>query len=122
MPANSKNPETLVLHSGYRSDPTTTAVAVPIYQTTSFQFHNTQHASNLFALAELGNIYSRIGNPTCDVLETRLAALEGALPAERSDPGRQHRSSRSKISVMLVIISLPPPISTAAPGICLQTR
>jgi O-acetylhomoserine (thiol)-lyase len=79
MPTNSKHPETLVLHSGYRSDPTTTAVAVPIYQTTSFQFHNTQHASNLFALAELGNIYSRIGNPTCDVLETRLAALEGGV-------------------------------------------
>jgi O-acetylhomoserine (thiol)-lyase len=79
MPLNSKHPETLALHSGYRSDPTTTAVAVPIYQTTSFQFHNTQHASNLFALAELGNIYSRIGNPTCDVLETRLAALEGGV-------------------------------------------
>jgi O-acetylhomoserine (thiol)-lyase len=79
MPTNSKHPETLVLHSGYRSDPTTTAVAVPIYQTTSFQFHNTQHASNLFALSELGNIYSRIGNPTCDVLETRLAALEGGV-------------------------------------------
>jgi O-acetylhomoserine (thiol)-lyase len=79
MPTNSKHPETLVLHSGYRSDPTTTAVAVPIYQTTSFQFHNTQHAANLFALAELGNIYSRIGNPTCDVLETRLAALEGGV-------------------------------------------
>jgi O-acetylhomoserine (thiol)-lyase len=79
MPLNSKHPETLALHSGYRSDPTTTAVAVPIYQTTSFQFHSTQHASNLFALAELGNIYSRIGNPTCDVLETRLAALEGGV-------------------------------------------
>jgi O-acetylhomoserine (thiol)-lyase len=79
MPTNSEHPETLVLHSGYRSDPTTTAVAVPIYQTTSFQFRDTEHASNLFALAELGNIYSRIGNPTCDVLETRLAALEGGV-------------------------------------------
>jgi O-acetylhomoserine (thiol)-lyase len=79
MPTNSKHPETLVLHSGIRSDPTTTAVAVPIYQTTSFQFHDTKHASNLFALAELGNIYSRIGHPTCDVLETRLAALEGGV-------------------------------------------
>lgn len=79
MPTNSRHPETLVLHSGYRSDPATTAVAVPIYQTTSFQFNSTQHASNLFALAELGNIYSRIGNPTCDVLETRLAALEGGV-------------------------------------------
>src|SRR5882757_135726 len=79
MPTNSKHPETLVLHSGYRSDPTTTAVAVPIYQTTSFEFRDTTHASNLFALAELGNIYSRIGNPTCDALETRLAALEGGV-------------------------------------------
>src|ERR1700694_2407679 len=79
MPTNSKHPETVVLHSGYRNDPATTAVAVPIYQTTSFQFNNTQHASNLFALAELGNIYSRIGNPTCDVLEARVAALEGGV-------------------------------------------
>src|SRR3979409_106217 len=79
MPTNSKHPETVVLHSGYRSDPATNAVAVPIYQTTSFQFHSAAHASNLFALAELGNIYSRIGNPTCDVLETRLAALEGGV-------------------------------------------
>src|SRR5258708_25916484 len=79
MPTNRKHPETLVLHSGYRSDPTTTAVAVPIYQTTSFEFRDTTHASNLFALAELGNIYSRIGNPTCDALETRLAALEGGV-------------------------------------------
>ena len=79
MPTNSKHPETLVLHSGYRSDPTTTAVAVPIYQTTSFEFRDTEHASNLFGLAELGNIYSRIGNPTCDALETRLAALEGGV-------------------------------------------
>ena len=79
MPTNSKHPETLVLHSGYRSDPATTAVAVPIYQTTSIQFRDTEHASKLFALAELGNIYSRIGNPTCDVLETRLAALEGGV-------------------------------------------
>lgn len=79
MATNSKHPETLVLHSGYRSDPTTTAVAVPIYQTTSFQFRDTEHASNLFGLAEMGNIYSRIGNPTCDALETRLAALEGGV-------------------------------------------
>src|ERR1700738_2548074 len=79
MPTNSKHPETLVLHSGYRSDPTTTAVAVPIYQTTSFEFRDTEHASNLFGLADLGNIYSRIGNPTCDALETRLAALEGGV-------------------------------------------
>jgi len=61
MATNSKHPETVVLHSGYRSDPATNAVAVPIYQTTSYQFRDTKHAANLFGLAELGNIYSRIG-------------------------------------------------------------
>jgi len=81
MPTNSKHPETLVLHAGYRSDPATNAVAVPIYQTTSYQFRDTQHAANLFGLAELGNIYSRIMNPTNDVLETRIAALEGGVAA-----------------------------------------
>ena len=64
MATNSKHPETVVLHSGYRSDPATNAVAVPIYQTTSYQFRDTQHAANLFGLAELGNIYTRIMNPT----------------------------------------------------------
>jgi len=76
------HPETAVLHAGsYRSDPTTNAVAVPIYQTTSYQFDNTTHAANLFALKELGNIYTRIMNPTTAVLEERLAALEGGIAA-----------------------------------------
>lgn len=75
------NPETIVLHAGYRSDPATGAVAVPIYQTTSYQFQDTQHAENLFALKELGNIYTRIMNPTCDVLEKRIAALDGGVGA-----------------------------------------
>lgn len=75
------HPETLALHAGWRADPATTAVAVPIYQTTSFQFNSTQHAANLFALAELGNIYTRLGNPTTDVLEKRVAALEGGVAA-----------------------------------------
>ena len=74
---DSKKPETIVLHSGHRRDETTTAVAVPIYQTTSYQFNNTKHAANLFALKEFGNIYTRIMNPTTDVLEKRMAALEG---------------------------------------------
>ena len=77
MTQGSKNPETIVLHAGYRADPTTGSVAVPIYQTTSYQFHDTAHAENLFALKELGNIYTRIMNPTTDVLEQRVAALEG---------------------------------------------
>jgi O-acetylhomoserine (thiol)-lyase len=74
-------PETQALHAGYRSDPTTGAVAVPIYQTTSYQFRDTKHASDLFALSELGNIYTRIMNPTTDVLEQRLAAMEGGAAA-----------------------------------------
>jgi O-acetylhomoserine (thiol)-lyase len=81
MPTESKHPETVVLHAGYRSDPTTTAVAVPIYQTTSYQFNSTEHAANLFGLKELGNIYTRIMNPTSAVLEERVAALEGGVAA-----------------------------------------
>jgi O-acetylhomoserine (thiol)-lyase len=75
------HPETLALHAGFRADPATNAVAVPIYQTTAFQFSSTEHASNLFGLAELGNIYTRIMNPTTDVLEKRIAALEGGVAA-----------------------------------------
>ena len=81
MALDSKNPETLALHAGYRSDDSTGSVAVPIYQTTSYQFRDTDHASNLFALKELGNIYTRIMNPTCDVLEQRIAALDGGAAA-----------------------------------------
>jgi O-acetylhomoserine (thiol)-lyase len=73
------NPETLVLHAGWRRDAGTGSVAVPIHQTTSFQFDSTEHAANLFALKELGNIYTRIMNPTVDVLEKRIAALEGGV-------------------------------------------
>jgi O-acetylhomoserine (thiol)-lyase len=74
-------PETLVLHGGQEPDPATGARAVPIYQTTSFQFKNTEHAANLFALKEFGNIYSRIMNPTNDVLEKRVALLDGGVGA-----------------------------------------
>ena len=81
MAAESNNPETQVLHAGYRADPTTGAVAVPIYQTTSYQFEGTEHAKKLFALEELGNIYTRIMNPTADVLEQRISALEGGAAA-----------------------------------------
>ena len=75
------HPATLALHAGYRADSATNAVAVPIYQTTSYQFESTEHASNLFSLSELGNIYTRIMNPTTDVLEKRIAALEGGVAA-----------------------------------------
>ena len=81
MTVTSNHPETIVLHAGYRKDEATNAVAVPIYQTTSYQFDSSEHAANLFALKELGNIYTRIMNPTCAVLEARLAALEGGAGA-----------------------------------------
>src|SRR3954463_9983616 len=81
MPTESKHPETIVLHAGYRSDPATNAVAVPIYQTTSYQFRDSEHAANLFGLKELGNIYTRIMSPTGDVLEQRVAQLEGGVAA-----------------------------------------
>src|SRR5579872_5251910 len=73
--------ETIALHGGQKPDPSTGARAVPIYQTTSFVFKDSTHAANLFALKEFGNIYSRIMNPTWDVLEQRVAALEGGIAA-----------------------------------------
>ena len=76
-----QHPETLVLHAGWRADPTTGSVAVPIHQTTSYQFRDTGHAAALFGLQELGNIYTRIMNPTTDVLEQRITALEGGVGA-----------------------------------------
>jgi O-acetylhomoserine (thiol)-lyase len=79
--STSKNPETLGLHAGYRADPATGAVAVPIHQTTSYQFRDTAHAAALFSLQELGPIYTRIGGPTADVLEQRIAAMEGGAAA-----------------------------------------
>jgi O-acetylhomoserine (thiol)-lyase len=72
---------TLALHAGQEPDPTTGARAVPIFSTTSYVFHDTDHAADLFALKEFGFIYSRIMNPTCDVLEKRMAALEGGAAA-----------------------------------------
>jgi O-acetylhomoserine (thiol)-lyase len=78
---NNLKAETLALHGGQEADPTTGARAVPIYQTSSFQFKNTEHAANLFALREFGNIYSRIMNPTNDVLEKRMTLLEGGVGA-----------------------------------------
>ena len=80
MPETKHRPETIALHLGHEIDPTG-ARAVPIYQTTSYVFRDTDHAANLFALKEFGNIYTRIMNPTTDVLEKRLAALEGGTGA-----------------------------------------
>ena len=76
---DSQHPETIALHAGWRKDEATNSVAVPIYQTTSYQFDSTDHAAKLFGLQEFGNIYTRIMNPTNDVLEKRVAALEGGV-------------------------------------------
>jgi len=81
MSISSKNLSTLALHAGQVPDPTTGARAVPIYQTTSFVFKDTEHAANLFALKEFGNIYTRIMNPTTDVFEQRIAGIEGGTGA-----------------------------------------
>ncbi|WP_337995538.1 O-acetylhomoserine aminocarboxypropyltransferase/cysteine synthase family protein [Oleispirillum naphthae] len=77
----SLHPETIALHGGFRKDPATNSVAVPIYQTASYQFDGAQHAADLFALKELGNIYTRLMNPTHDALEQRITALEGGVAA-----------------------------------------
>jgi O-acetylhomoserine (thiol)-lyase len=80
--------ETILLHGGQESDPTTGARAVPIYQTTSYQFKNTEHAANLFGLREFGNIYTRLMNPTTDVFEKRVAALDGGVGALATASGQ----------------------------------
>ena len=80
--------ETLQLHGGQEPDPTTGSRAVPIYQTTSYNFDDTEHAANLFALKQFGNIYTRIMNPTCDVLEQRIALLEGGAAALATASGQ----------------------------------
>ncbi|MBO6573413.1 MAG: O-acetylhomoserine aminocarboxypropyltransferase/cysteine synthase [Balneola sp.] len=80
--------ETLQLHAGQEPDPTTGSRAVPIYQTTSYNFKNTEHAASLFGLREFGNIYTRIMNPTTDVFEKRIAALEGGVAAVATSSGQ----------------------------------
>src|ERR1041384_5856106 len=80
--------ETLQLHAGQEIDPTTRSRAVPIYQTTSFTFKDSTHGANLFALKEFGNIYTRIMNPTTDVFEKRIAALEGGVAAVATGSGQ----------------------------------
>lgn len=80
--------ETLQLHAGQEADPTTGSRAVPIYQTTSYEFDDTEHAATLFALKEFGNIYTRIMNPTTDVFEKRIAALEGGAAAVATASGQ----------------------------------
>src|SRR6201991_4759953 len=86
--SNNLHFETLQIHAGQQIDPTTKARAVPIYQTTSYAFNNSEHAANLFGLREFGNIYTRIGNPTTDVFEQRMAALEGGVAALATGSGQ----------------------------------
>src|SRR5690554_258353 len=80
--------ETLQVHAGQEVDPTTNSRAVPIYQTTSFTFNDSEHGANLFGLKEFGNIYTRIMNPTNDVFEKRIAALEGGVAAVSVSSGQ----------------------------------
>src|SRR5579875_3934235 len=80
--------DTLQVHAGYQPDPTTHSAAVPIYQTTSFTFDSAEHAADLFQLKQFGNIYTRIMNPTQDVFEKRVAALEGGVGALATASGQ----------------------------------
>lgn len=95
--------ETRQIHAGQQPDPTTGATAVPIYQTTSFQFRDSEHAANLFALSEIGNIYTRIMNPTQGVLEARIAALEGATSTAVGLPGALVVSSGQAASTLAIL-------------------
>ena len=88
MSAQPQHFETLQLHAGQQPDPTTGARAVPLYQTTSYVFKNAEHGANLFALKEFGNIYTRLMNPTTDVFEQRVAALEGGVAALATGSGQ----------------------------------
>ncbi len=88
MTNNNQRPETILLHGGQVADPTTGSLAVPIYQTTSYQFKSTDHAADLFALKEFGNIYTRLQNPTTDVLEKRITLLEGGAGALATSSGQ----------------------------------
>ena len=106
--------DTLALHAGYTPDPQTGARAVPIYQTTSYVFKDTDHAARLFGLQEFGNIYTRIMNPTTDVLEQRVAALEGGVAGLALPAAWQPSLERSTPSAWLAMRSSLPPASMVA--------
>src|SRR5262245_30661195 len=95
--------ETKQIHAGQTADPTTGARALPLYQTTSYQFRDSAHAANLFALAEVGNVYTRIMNPTQAVLEARLAALEGAPDTAIGIPGALAVASGQAAEVLAIL-------------------
>ncbi|MEO9224647.1 MAG: bifunctional o-acetylhomoserine/o-acetylserine sulfhydrylase [Acidimicrobiales bacterium] len=95
--------ETKQIHAGQQADPTTGAVAAPIYQTTAYQFRDAEHAANLFALSEMGNIYTRIMNPTEGVVEARIAALEGAPDTAVGLPGALQVASGQSATTMALL-------------------
>jgi hypothetical protein len=113
--------ETIAVHGGYSPDPTTKAVAVPIYQTTSYAFDNTQHGADLFDLKVAGNIYTRIMNPTTDVLEKRVAELEGGIAALAWPRAWRRSPTRSRPSPKPATTSSRSARSTAAPTTCSPT-
>ena len=117
----SQKPETLALHAGWRADPTTGAVAVPIYQTTSYQFRSAEHAA-ICLRSRVGNIYTRIMNPTNDVLEKRVAALEGGVGALALACGQAASAFAIRPSRSTGDKSSPPPRSTGARRICSPIR
>ncbi len=112
--------ESLALHSGYESEPTTKAAAVPIYQTTSYTFDDTQHGADLFDLKVPGNIYTRIMNPTTAVLEQRLADMEGGIGALGVASGMAAITYAIQAILVLATISSAPVSSTGAPITCLR--
>ena len=121
-PAANYRFNTLAVHAGQVADPTTHSRAVPIYQTTSYLFDDADHAGRLFALQEFGNIYTRIMNPTTDVFEKRIAALEGGAAGWRWRPVRpRKRSLSSRWPGRGMRLSRPRPF-TAAPTTCSTTR
>ena len=95
--------ETAQIHAGQEPDGATNARAVPIYQTTSFTFNSTEHAANLFALAEMGNIYTRIMNPTQGVFEARMSALEGGTETAVGIPGALAVSSGQAAETLAIL-------------------
>ena len=127
--SNSWGFETRQIHVGGEPDPTTGARAVPIYQTTSYEFRDAAHAQNLFALAEVGNIYTRIMNPTQLALESRVNSLEGGVMTAIGLPGTlvvsrvsQRRRLQSSHSPRRAITSSPARRCTAARTTCSTTR
>ncbi len=113
---------TLAIHGGQAADPTTKSRAVPIYQTTSYVFNDADHAARLFALQEFGNIYTRIMNPTMDVFEKRIAALEGGAAGLALASGQAAETLSSSPWPRPATRSSRPPRSTAAPTTCSITR